>query len=391
MRLRFLCKVSLLQNFIAVDVTMHNRKASLLIAALLPLLLFGWFTPTPTGQIDFWLMWLVAMFAVGLPLLYAEVGLAYRSQQTPAIGIQALTRQADTSTVWRNFVWLTVVMALIISALSIDAVASNLLDTMAKIGIVVEVPDFALSLAMVVIAGILSLIGVSTLFAAVLLLALSFVIAAVTNMPDVAFNMTEATLGEWARAVILALVSVGVGTGLYWFNSPLVGSLNQREETTQSSRVQQIASKSVFPIWLTQLVIGSIALVFTKAALSPVAMLTYALGVLASAAFLMHYANTQLATRFGRFGIFIAAIINIVITMILVVAAKPSILSLSLVFISIVSALILAIFSGWKMKISHMRKSLNFGSEAVYNLWRVAIRILAPLLIIVAAIGWLIS
>jgi len=62
-----------------------------------------------------------------------------------------------------------------------------------------------------------------------------------------------------------------------------------------------------------------------------------------------------------------------------------------LVVVSIISALILAVFSGWQMKISHMRKSLNFKSEGIYNIWRVAIRILVPLLIVVAIAGWLMS
>ncbi|WP_227526127.1 hypothetical protein [Psychrobacter sp. FDAARGOS_221] len=369
---------------------MQNRSASLFIAALLPLLLFRWFLPTPSGQIDFWLMWLAAMLVVGLPLLYAEIGLAHRSQKTPARGIQELTRQADTSTIWRSFVWLTVVLSLVIASLSIDAVSENLLDAISRLGMDLQVPSFALAAVMMVIAGLLSLLGGSTLIISLVLIAIAFVMGAVSQASSLALVMTEPSLGEWARAVTLALVSVGVGTGLYWFNNPLVSpDPNHSAEVGRNTR--EIATKTVLPIWLTQLFIGSVALIFSTGALTPVATLVYAIGVLVAAAFFMHYASTQIATRFQRFGIWIATLITIIIGVLMVLLATPSVLSVLLVVLSVISALILAIFSGWQMKISHMRKSLNFKSEAIYNVWRVAIRILAPLLIIVAVVGWLSS
>ena len=369
---------------------MQNRFASLFIAALLPLLLFKWFVPTPIGQIDFWLMWLAAMVVVGLPLLYAEIGLAHRSQKIPAQGIQELTRQADTSTIWRSFVWLTVLLSLVIAGLSIDAVSANLLDAIQKLGMSVNVPDYALGIIMVVIAGMLSLLGGSTLVVSLVLIAIAFVMAAVNNVSSLALIMTETSLGEWARAVTLALVSVGVGTGLFWFNSPLV-SRDPSHSAEIGKNTREIATKTVLPIWLTQLVIGSVALIFTTGNFAPVTTIVYAFGVLAAAAFFMHYASTQIATVFQRFGIWIATAVSILITILLVALATPQVLSGVLVVVSIISALILAVFSGWQMKISHMRKSLNFKSEGIYNIWRVAIRILVPLLIVVAIAGWLMS
>jgi SNF family Na+-dependent transporter len=49
--------------------------------------------------------------------------------------------------------------------------------------------------------------------------------------------------------------------------------------------------------------------------------------------------------------------------------------------------LIYAIFAGWIMKISHLRKSMNFSSELFYNLWRIAVRIVLPLGIVLAMIS----
>ncbi|SJM36326.1 hypothetical protein A1019T_00287 [Psychrobacter pasteurii] len=369
---------------------MQNRFASLFIAALLPLLLFRWFVPTPVGQIDFWLMWLLAMVVVGLPLLYAEIGLAHRSQKIPAKGIQELTRQADTSTIWRSFVWLTVLLSLVIAGLSIDAVSANLLEATQQLGLSLDVPPYALGVIMVVIAGMLSLLGGSTLVVSLALITVAFVMAAVTNMSSIALIMTEPSLGEWARAVTLALVSVGVGTGLFWFNNPLVRH-NPNHSAEIGRNTREIATKTVLPIWLTQLVIGSMALIFTTGSFAPITTLVYAFGVLAASAFFMHYASAQIANVFQRFGIWIATAISMLLTILLVVIASPQSLAVVLVIVSVLSALVLAIFSGWQMKISHMRKSLNFSSEGIYNLWRVAIRILAPLLIIVAVAGWLMS
>ena len=49
--------------------------------------------------------------------------------------------------------------------------------------------------------------------------------------------------------------------------------------------------------------------------------------------------------------------------------------------------LIYAIFAGWIMKISHLRKSMNFSNELFYNLWRIAVRVVLPVSIIVAMIA----
>ena len=49
--------------------------------------------------------------------------------------------------------------------------------------------------------------------------------------------------------------------------------------------------------------------------------------------------------------------------------------------------LIYALFAGWIMKISHLRKSMNFSSEAFYNIWRIAVRVVLPVGIILAIIA----
>lgn len=58
-------------------------SASYLLACVLPLFLFTWFAEPYASQMDFWLAWLVAMLLVSLPVLFAEIGLARRSGQSP--------------------------------------------------------------------------------------------------------------------------------------------------------------------------------------------------------------------------------------------------------------------------------------------------------------------
>ena len=41
------------------------------------------------------------------------------------------------------------------------------------------------------------------------------------------------------------------------------------------------------------------------------------------------------------------------------------------------------------MKISHLRKAINFSSEAFYNIWRIAVRIILPLSIVLALVSYI--
>lgn len=51
--------------------------------------------------------------------------------------------------------------------------------------------------------------------------------------------------------------------------------------------------------------------------------------------------------------------------------------------------LIYSVFVGWMMKISHLRKAINFSSEAFYNIWRIAVRIILPLAILMALVAYI--
>ncbi len=375
---------------------MMIRYASYFMAALLPLLLFRWFAPTSIGEIDFWLLWLFAMVLVSLPVIYAEIALAYRSVEAPLAGMQKLTREADVSPLWRSFGWLAAIVAIVIAALVISGASSGILSALTELSSAPDLPSFAVAGGLMVIALLLSLLGVAPLPIGLGLMVVGLIMGMTGGLPQIEFTMTNISLTEWARAVALALVSVGAGTGLYWFGQHLVTqqtvtaveSENQYASSSQSSKASNVyrATKLVLPIWILQLVVGVVALFISGLALPPVGQLLYWVGVLFVASYLLHYSAQQLAHKFG---LLVSLLITLVVGLLLVLIVPTTWLVGLLVVISSVAVLLLSIFAGWRMKISHLRKSLNFGNEGLYNLWRVAIRLIVPLALILALIGWL--
>ena len=373
---------------------MMIRYASYFIAALLPLLLFRWFAPASIGEIDFWLLWLLAMLLVSLPVVYAEIALAYRSAEAPLAGMQKLTREADVSTFWRSFGWLAALVSVLIAALVISGASTGILAALTELNSVPNVPSFAIAAGLMVIAVLLSLLGVAPLPIGLGLMLIGLLLGVANGLPNIAFAMTDVSLSEWARAVALALVSVGAGTGLYWFGQNLmrkqtvtaVGTDNHNAQTTRNSAAPAYrATKLVLPIWVLQLVVGVVALFISGMALPPIGQLSYWIGVVFVASYLLHYSSQQLAHKFG---LLVSVVLIFVLALLLVVAIPTNWLVGILVIISSIAVLLLSVFAGWQMKISHLRKSLNFGNEAFYNLWRVAIRLIVPLALLLALIGW---
>ena len=104
-------------------------------------------------------------------------------------------------------------------------------------------------------------------------------------------------------------------------------------------------------------------------------------------ALLLQFVREQTLDR--KLPLVIQALILLLPVLIWAVPQASAIFYSLVVLYGLVLSLAYAIFVGWLMKISHLRKSLNFSSEALYNVWRVFIRIVAPLSIIVALVGWI--
>lgn len=381
---------------------MMIRYASYFMAALLPLLLFRFFASSSVGEIDFWLLWLLAMLVVALPVVYAEIALAYRSTESPLAGMQKLTREADASALWRSYGWLAAIVAIVIAALSLSTASSSLLSAITELSVAADIPLFAIGAGLTVIALLLSLLGAAPLPIGLGLMVLGLVLGVANGLPQISVVMTDISLSEWARATALALVSVGAGTGLYWFAQHLnysqtltVANANSNASTNNTKNSSQHrsaaihrASRLVLPIWLLQVVVGVIALLISGLNLSPIAQISYAIGVVFVVSYLLHYATQQLAHKFG---VLISLVLTLVLGVLLVIAVPTAWLVGMLVIVSSIAVLLLSLFVGWQMKISHLRKSLNFANEGFYNVWRIAIRIIVPLALVLALLGWMLQ
>lgn len=373
---------------------MMIRYASYFIAVLLPLLLFRWFAPASIGEIDFWLLWLLAMVLVALPVVYAEIALAYRSVEGPLAGMQKLTRESDASPIWRSFGWLAALVSIVIAALIISGASTGILTALTELNSAPDVPSFAVAAGLMVITVLLSLLGTAPLPIGLGLMVVGLILGIANGVPNISFAMTDISLVEWARAVALALVSVGAGTGLYWFGQNLVSKQTLTAVEANSQQAQNKAArdyratKLVLPIWILQLLVGVVALFISGMSLPPIGQLLYWAGVLFVVSYLLHYSTQQLTHKFG---LLVSLIITFVLALLLVVAIPTTWLVGILVIVSSVAVLLLSVFAGWQMKISHLRKSLNFSNEAFYNLWRVAIRLVVPLALLLALIGWVIQ
>ena len=357
-----------------------NRLQPMLIASLLPLLVFTWFSRDYIGQIDFWLLWLVAMTLVGLPLVFAEIGLAHRSGTSPLVGLPMLTREADVSTVWRGFGWLTIVLLL--------AVVGHLLASSGEI-IHPLVSNIALPALLAIM--VLLVIGLSFIKHLAGWLAVGFAVAAlVVNVMQggfVAWQMTATSLTEWAGAVVLALVCVGAGTGLYWHaRTHQMLTMN----TTATDQARESASRYVLPVWSFQLLAGAL-IAMTLSPNSAMAAVLNALAMLAGAAYLLHILTHQVSLRWQQQQFNFLALVVLAVLSLALAMVPTAWLNQLIIVISLVTAVWLAVFAGWQMKISHLRKSLNFSSEGLYNLWRIAVRIIVPLAVILAMVGWVLG
>lgn len=358
---------------------MFHRYTVFFVACALPLLFAQQLALNMARELDFWLMWVIAMTLVGLPVLFAEFALSARSADAPWLGMQKLTREADASVAWRVFAGLSVLVSILIAANITSRVAIGFEAQLPNITQNIDVPSMGVGTALMVVVLILSLLRAKLLPVGLLLVLVGSLISlfdgGLTSGVSIPV-LTEITLGEWGRAVLLALLSVGVGTGLYWFGSYEV-----------ANQVMQAKKPLALPIWFTQLIFGSLALLVGSAMMTPISFVVAGVGMLLIAAFLLFYAAFLLTSRFGL-------LIGGLILLILAVLFSPlpsSVLLIVLVVMSLVAVFVLAVFAGFVMKISHLRKTLNFKSEIRYNVWRVLVRIVVPVVLFSALAGLLIE
>jgi SNF family Na+-dependent transporter len=169
--------------------------------------------------------------------------------------------------------------------------------------------------------------------------------------------------------VSLALVATGLGFGAYW----------QIAATQGRDR----ASSWALPLWLGQLA-GGVLFAVAQAQPTPASQWALLIAGIAAAAFLLSLLRDQLKAR--QLGLVLQWFIPFAPVFVWILPVVGLLKTITILLALVVCA-IYAIFSGWLMKVSHLRKALNFQKEGIYNLWRVAVRLVIPLAIIVALVG----
>lgn len=317
-------------------------------------------------QLDFWMLWLATMLILALPVCYLEIALAKRSKTTALQALSSLTREADSSQRWRIVGWLAVVFIPFLAGAMLNH-ASNVVS-IANL----EVQQPAILAGLVIAALLLSLIprlilvGITTI-GVIASLVLANVMG--TALPE--WQLTPVQFSEWGNATVLALVASGLGMGLYW------------QSSLAAVKQQDVATKTVLPIWIAQL-LAVIAFGFfaVKAEVPAFALIA---AIVAAAALMLQMAREQLQQR--QINVIIQWVIVAVATLVWLIPNITPVFNNLLILWGLVISLIYALFAGWIMKISHLRKSMNFSSEAFYNIWRIAVRVVLPVSIVVAIIA----
>ncbi len=318
-------------------------------------------------QLDFWLLWLATMVILALPICYLEIALAKRSKGTALNALSNLTRDADASQRWRLVGWLAVLFIPFLAG-GMLANASQLLThftaaTIAPSWVFMALLIVAVAFSFVPrkIIVLLSAVGV---FAALIL-------ANVMGTALPAWHVTPIEFSEWGSATVLALVASGLGMGLYW----------QTSVTTSQSSAS--ATQTVLPIWIAQL-LAVIAFAFF-ASNTQISSFALIVAVLSSCALLLNLAREQLAQR--QINLAVQWLIILLALLLWLIPAVSTLFNALLMVWGLIICLIYAIFAGWIMKISHLRKAMNFSNELFYNLWRIAVRVVLPLSIVMAIVA----
>ena len=317
-------------------------------------------------QLDFWMLWLATMLILALPVCYLEIALAKRSKTTALHALSSLTREADSSQRWRIVGWLAVVFIPFLAGAMLNH-ASNVVS-IANFEVQQPVILAGLAIAALLLSLIprLILMGITTV-GVIASLVLANVMG--TALPE--WQVTPVQFSEWGNATVLALVASGLGMGLYW------------QSSLAAVKQQDVATKTVLPIWIAQLV-AVIAFGFfaVKAEVPAFALIA---AIVAAAALMLQMAREQLQQR--QINVIIQWVIVTVATLVWLIPNITPVFNNLLILWGLVISLIYALFAGWIMKISHLRKSMNFSSEAFYNIWRIAVRVVLPVSIVVAIIA----
>ncbi|MEB3768045.1 hypothetical protein [Acinetobacter sp. MD2] len=318
-------------------------------------------------QLNFWALWLLSLLVLALPLGYLEIALVRRAKTTALNAMMSLTRDADASPRWRLVGWLAVGFMPFLAG----AILANAEHTVSSNGITLGLDAIA-----VAIFAVLSIVGsfIPRMWLTVVLLlgvVASLILSHLFPLQLHEWHVTPLSFNEWGNATVLALVASGLGIGVY-----SQSSLSELKQAEGISAIQ-------LPIWIAQL-LAVVAFGFF-AVQSQIPALGVLVSAIAAAALLLQLAREQLQQR--QVVITVQWLILLLPLLIWATPAMLNLFNLMLMLWGLSICLIYAVFVGWIMKISHLRKALSFSNEAIYNIWRIAIRIVLPIAILTAMVA----
>lgn len=384
-----------------------SARAALVPAALAALVLqVLWELPllaATHGGMAFIGAWSLALALGGLPLVLVELLMGRRSRRSPLEGLAVLTREADARRGWRAAAWggaLAVILVMAATAL----IGGGTVSFLARVAGVhgagsTTGPVLALgSAGLLLLAGFVALLpparrqwvqGGSLALIVVLLL-----VAAVPGfgMAHDAYPARALTTGDWREAFRLALLSLGSGLGIFWLagmrldkDIPLgrlaFGFLGLQVALGMlvllamapfvMARLANTGGADIIPtgpgVWV---VLGTVLLI----ALSGLVEL--------SAPVMLRLTERGMATAPAAVLVFVGS--GVLAEGVWLIGAQTALMGVltALYFVLMLVSAGLSVFAGWGMKVSHARKELMLPSEGIYNLWRVAVRLAVPLLIL---------
>lgn len=326
-----------------------------------------------TGHDVLWLV--VGVLVMAWPLNLAERAMAVRSGLPPIAGMQQLTREVDAARLWRASAYASWLLSVVLAAsfMLLAAVsATQLLQSALQLSEDVLSSDVMVPVVSVLLLALslLRYVGHASVMAWVFVLLGLIALALFGAVQGVRLPL-ETTL-MWPE---LAAVSPLLGGALLGAAGASVRWREQQDTPRVTGflgfAVTLLAALALLAAWLSPFVAVCLmvvaALLACTAVLRPALAILQARGLALMPSLLVLFVLVQLLVELAWYGLSLSQL-------------APVLTGLTLLML--LNALIVAIFVGWKMKISHARKALGFRSEAIYNLWRVAVRWLAPSLVL---------
>lgn len=315
------------------------------------------------------------------PLALAERALGQRVRKPLLSGMQVLTREADAPRGWRVLAWSSLVasvLALALVSLLAGALITQAVQTLANghAGLPGSAQLWPVLTVLALLTGLLRPLGKAPVLVWLVPVVLLLVVLALQVQGAAIAPLQSDLLRVGAlpadAALLAGVLSLGGGLGVLWQLAPVDG---QRLSVRGLVLTLVLAAVVLAGFCLgaggllATLLAAVVALLAITALVQPALAVAQERGLKPVMALILIFVPTVLITEAIWFFGGIDAL-----------AGLGRVLAVWMAL----NLLVLAVFAGWVMKVSHVRKALQLPSEGIYNLWRVAVRWVAPITLLVA-------